>query len=41
MKTLKQIREQAKITMPGIVKTKGHIVRGFVAPVIPDKAKKQ
>jgi hypothetical protein len=41
MKSLKQIREQAKIIMPGIVKTKGHIAKGFVAPILPDKAKKQ
>ena len=40
MKSLKQIREQAKIVMPGIVKTKGHIAKGFIAPVIPGKVKK-
>ena len=40
-KTLKQIKEAAKICMPGIAKTKGFMAKGFVAPVMPEKAKKK
>ena len=40
MKTLKQLREAAKKNdMPGLIKTKGHVPKGFV-PLLPAKSVK-
>lgn len=41
MKTLKQIKEEAKNNMPGLIKTKGFVPKGFVPPLVPGKAKKK